>query len=145
MPSLTPMPTPTPTVMPGQPFLTPATLTINGTGSTATTVIDETQGYTGTFSQQSSTCTSGGSAQPGQAAGGAIATTTPTSNIANGGTITVTASEAGSCTIVYVDQHSQTVTLTIDVTTTGVVVQKRGRLIGPSSSPGIAPKRPGHS
>jgi outer membrane biosynthesis protein TonB len=144
-PTSTPTPTPTPTVMPGQPFLTPATLTINGAGSMATTVIDETKGYTGTFSQQSSTCASGGSA-PGQTTSGAIATTTPTSGIPNGGTITVTANEAGTCTIVYADQMSpaQTVTLTINVTTTGVVVQKRGRLDGPSSPPAIAPKRSGH-
>ncbi len=94
------------------------------------TVISETN-YSGTFSIQSTSCASGGTPQSGQPANGPIATISPQNTIANNATITVTADEAGQCSIVFKDATNQSVTLTINVTTTTITVNGK--------KPGVTP------
>jgi hypothetical protein len=76
-------------------------------------------------------------------ANGPIATITPSSGIANNGTITVTAQEAGQCSITFKDATNQTVTLTISVTTTTITVNRKPTTPHPTPQPGNVPRQEG--
>jgi len=94
-------------------MVTPSSLSFNGAGSSeqATETASES-GYTGTIAQ-TNTCAG-------------IATVSPASAAAPA-TFTITATNAGSCTITYADSHSNTVTSNVVVTTTILSGQSKRR------------------
>jgi hypothetical protein len=136
--SATATPTPTATPTAGQISLNPASLAFTSAGATMSTTISESGGYSGTFSVKSTTCGSGSTA---------IATLSG-GPYANPSSIGVTSANAGNCMVVFADASGNTVTLTIVVTTTGVVVNKRGGavrnampIVVPASRSGTAPHK----
>ncbi len=114
----TPTPTPSPT---GVLMLSPNSQNFTSTGATATSTIMESA-YSGTFTIQSNTCSSGGAAD-----GGAIATFSPSPPLANPSTITVTSGEAGTCTITYQDAGGNIAQIRVQVTLSNVVVNGKHR------------------
>jgi hypothetical protein len=85
---------------------------------TQTAAVTE-NGYTGAYSIKSSSCSEG----TGNTSGN-VATVSPSGGTVPG-TLTVTAQGAGQCVFTYMDATSQTATLTVNVTTTGIIVNGR--------------------
>jgi hypothetical protein len=94
-------------------MVTPSSLSFNGAGSSeqGTETVSES-GYTGTIAQ-TNTCSG-------------VATVSPASAAAPA-TFTITAVNAGSCTITYADSHSNTATSNVVVTTTILTGQSAKR------------------
>jgi hypothetical protein len=129
----TPTGTPTPTASPVGPLtLTPNVLNFNSDGSTSTAQLNENM-YTGTLKETSTTCGSGGTVDNGP-----VASISPAlgSTLSDPQTLTVTSDESGTCTATFVDNNSppNSVTLTINVTTSSVVIDRHRRAT-PRSTP----------
>jgi hypothetical protein len=123
----TPTPAPTPTPSP-TPTPAPQALTANGGGTTSASIslsftaaganqsftVDE-NGYTGAFTVTNG-CTSG-----------PVVTLAPASGNGPHKQFTLTAQNAGICSIQFADTNSQSVNVSVTVTTTGGTLQGTGR------------------
>jgi len=99
-----------PTSLPGVLTVSPATVSLGGTGATFAQAVSVVEtNYAGSFSE-SNTCTG-------------VATISPSSASGPAATFTVTGSAVGTCAATISAQNSQHVTIDITVTTVGVGVQ----------------------
>lgn len=90
--------------------VSPASVSINGTGSTnAQNISVQETGYTGTFSQ-TNTCAT-------------MATITPSGTNGSSASFTVTGNAVGTCSATFGDTNNQKITVNIAVTTTGFGIQ----------------------
>jgi hypothetical protein len=107
-PTPTPTPTATPTPGPAPVVPNPASLGLTGLGASFSGSVSATEaGYGGTFSETDS-C----------AGIATVATASPT--------FTVTPVAVGTCSITILDSAQHTVAVPVSVTTSGLVVQKKG-------------------
>jgi hypothetical protein len=134
VPTPTPIPSPSPPPTPTRPptatplaglSVTPNSLTFTETGTVANqTATASEANYGGVFTASTTTCGSGSSA---------IATISPAQS---NGQFTVTPVNAGACTFTISDSNNQSVPLSISVTTSGGIInRKRGTVAAPSPSP----------
>jgi len=109
-----PSPTPTPTSTPLTLVASPATVSINGVGAAnAQPLTASESAYTGTITE-SDTCAG-------------IATVSPGSGVGPSLKETVTGVAGGTCVVTFKDATGETATSTVQVTTSGVVIQSHTR------------------
>ncbi|GAC1388430.1 MAG: hypothetical protein NVSMB31_02360 [Vulcanimicrobiaceae bacterium] len=122
-PSPTSTPSPTPTATPTAPppgvlSVNPSVVNIYGLGPSFSQGLQvQETAYTGPFSQ-TNTC---------NPAGGAIATFSPATGTGPTMSVNVTGARAGTCSITYSDSSNQQTSVTVTVTTNGIVIQSHGK------------------